>query len=460
MNARPYIADGKESNKASIVPPIHREKSMSQKVRKKLDRRPLPLQSASLESRMPRCRVNLIAYRPKILPSVHEAALERVDNAKTIQVTPTKSVPVQAIASAEREQPAPLHDPLKYDMSSVRTFGSEEISDQDVTCKMDMEKMSANFDCMKENSDLMNISQYSIEPSSDPTEQKVEKSRTDDILTLSLCENSSNAVDNNIASDFVADTLLVSDLSFNGKIDGVHKSRQNFSGSVGHAIEVQNEPETRTKNRVVMPIFNLEIFQANTSREEMNERSPDIFRDDEEVDEGGNYCAGNGGTSFVDESLLHSTGIHDERALPIDRVEKTIARNLQNLLSGVIPPPSVTILQHDINYLLTQYDANKHIMESYANQSVSSDRSDHEYFTKESSFGSASVVSDADVSAMDYKQAMTMKNYGLSYNRSQYTERIEMMYMKLAERNVGQETGSSYTYLYPVNLNKRAAAKR
>lgn len=420
------------------------------------------MQSASIESQMPQCRVNLVAYRPEPSSSMaNEAVLESADNAKTLQVTPTKSAPVQTTAFAEREQPAPLHDPLKYEMSSVRTFGSEEISDQDVTCKMDMEKMSANFDCMKDNSDLMNISQYSIEPSSDPAEQKVEKSRSDDILTLSLCENSSNAVDNNIAaaSDVVADPLLVSDLSFNGKIDGVNKNRQEYSGSVGHAIEVQTEPEMHTKNNFVGPIVNLEIFQANTSREEMNERSPDIFRDDDEedVDESGNYSADNGGTSFVDESLLHSTAIHDERALPIDKVEKTIARNLQNLLSGVIPPPSVTILQHDINYLLTQYNANKHIMESYANQSVGSD---HEYFTKESSFGSGTVASDEDVRGMDYKQAMTMKNYGLSYNRSQYTERIEMMYMKLAERNVGQETGSSYTYLYPVNSNKRAAAKR
>lgn len=60
---------------------------------------------------------------------------------------------------------------------------------------------------------------------------------------------------------------------------------------------------------------------------------------------------------------------------------------------------------------------------------------------------------------LKWPQLERVNAYGLHYNRTKYTENIEMMYMKLVERNVGQETGSSFTNNVSTSAKKKPIRK-
>lgn len=355
-----------------------------------------------------------------------------------------------------------LRNHFKCDVSSVQTSGSEEISDQDVACRRDMEKMADNLNCHKDNSALLNISEFSIEPSSNPSEDvEVPEICKDVLTTTSINENSSNAVDNNIsAASYCSEDIQRSDLSFNGKIPSVVRDNAERIDFVNHEIEVGMETEVKTKT----PDKELVVEATCTRSPKFKyQQSPDMFADDSEEEEEKDAAQASDSRdsigSFSMISQVQNTSGPEDAKPSIEKIEKSAMNNLQNLLAGVYPPPSVTIIEHDINNLLSRFEANKSLMDSYLNQSVSTD---HEYSFKGNSRGSSgywSISSDDDAKTMDFNAAMETKNYGISYNRTDYSERIEAMHMKLAERLVGQETSSSFTYFWPSNGSKQASRK-
>lgn len=331
---------------------------------------------------------------------------------------------------------------------------SEEFSDQDIRFQIDMHQPDEIFNTFE------NVSQYTIEPaSSDDDAQQTDESACDNTLTnlptLSVNENSSNAIDLTISNMlYVPQSELIKDLSFNGKLCTESKiiieTNETSGISFGnplHKSEIPFEPKNETLN--TSERCNLEMqLHLETSREHINERSPDLFSDEDEDVEDEAVEAKNIEHSISVVSTSISFEEKDNQADNyIEKNEKQISKRLQGLLSGILPPPTITYVDHDITSLLTLYNKNVALLDlDNKHNNIDADDQSTSWMPKE-------------LDKIEWPHIERVNAHGLHYNRTKYTDNLEIMYMKLVERNVGQETGSSFTYNVSMSATKKPIRK-
>lgn len=214
-------------------------------------------------------------------------------------------------------------------------------------------------------------------------------------------ENSCNAVDNKLSNETEEIGDLKNELSFNGKIE---KNCQN------------------------------NLITETTSIMYTNERSPDMFEEDESSDDEG--TANDTGTSLNKSSNANET--------EIDKIEKEILKRMQNSLSGILPPPLVTIPQFDIKTMLQLFEENK-------DQYFGAEKGDEEIvslFTPNSC--------PAEILKTNWPELLTKRTLGVCYNRTIYTDDIETTSLKYLDRFVGSETSSSFTTVDVSSAKKKA----
>lgn len=351
---------------------------------------------------------------------------------------------------------------LETNSISEQTFDSEEISDQDIGCRNEMKRLASNLNCMRENSNLLNVSQFSIEPSSSPSDDDTykrskRKSKSSGILTLSVNEDSCNAVDLPIFARKCDDVKrIMADLSFNGKISNeiTQTSAIDDNGLMANTDKavVQNVANTSCRSK-------LDIFQLETSREIINEQSPDIFADDDDDDDTGIGTAyafemetdKEQSSYFADDSMT-ATNIAEKEVDDVDmwnRKEKVTSRRLQNLLCGILPPPSITFCQYDIATMLKLYKENSEILQM-------TDESGGD--SVDSAYAKTDFIPD-ELDGAKWPDVQSASAYGVHYNRTKHSDNIEIMYMKLAERHISHETSSSFTFDASTNAVKKPARK-
>lgn len=213
-------------------------------------------------------------------------------------------------------------------------------------------------------------------------------------------ENSCNAVDNKLSNETETIGDQKNELSFNGKIE-----KNNF----------QN------------------VITETTSIMYTNEKSPEMMFDDEDSDDDE---VNETGTSLNNTSNANET--------EIDKIEKEILKRMQNSLSGILPPPIVTIPQFDIKTMLKLFDENK-----------------EKYFGAEK--GEEEIASlftpnscPAEIITMPWPEILTKRTLGVCYNRTIYTDDIETVSLKFLDRFVGSETSSSFTTADVSSAKKKA----
>ncbi|XP_031617883.1 uncharacterized protein LOC116337446 [Contarinia nasturtii] len=190
------------------------------------------------------------------------------------------------------------------------------------------------------------------------------------------------------------------------------------------------------------------------SRESLGERSPDLFSDEDDLETDTN--TNQRSIDDINDSLLSNKDDEKENNFDnsIEKTEKTISKRITNLLSGVIPPPSVTYVQYDIGNLLSMYKRNFALMDSdNDNKTDGTKQSDicDQIFTR--------PLNPEAIENIKWPEIEMVNAYGVHYNRTRYTENIESMYMKLVERNVGQETGTSFTFNASMSAKKKQIRK-
>lgn len=194
-----------------------------------------------------------------------------------------------------------------------------------------------------------------------------------------------------------------------------------------------------------------QTLQMETSREQINDRSPDLFSDADDLDldtDADNQHS----TSNANESIT-SLKDDDKKHQPkngLEKSDRSMSKHVQSLLSGILPPPSVTFVQHDIVSLLSMYKRNVVLMDIGINcesDPKSTDSCDR----------SSVPLMPQVLDNMEWPEIEQINAYGVHYNRTKYTENIEMMYMKLVERNVGQETSTSFTHNQSMSAKKKPA---
>lgn len=348
--------------------------------------------------------------------------------------------------------------------NSAQTITSEEFSDQDIRYKIEMEKDVVKQRAVAhDNENLCNVSHFSIEPNSSDDEEEPNDNNislnfaevSNNVHTLSVNENSNNAVDNAISNaSYMLETDL-KDLSFNGILNPEPALTKDTSVSINESdtSEKENKENLNTSNNKSNLQWQLHM---ETSRECINERSPDLFSDDDDLE---NDIDNNKHSvvASVDVNDSFASYKDDEKENVFDNCieknEKATSKRIQNLLSGILPPPSVTYIQHDIANLLSLYKKNTGRMESEINNTNDS-KQNGAYCDQKLCPLMPKILDN-----VEWPQIERVTAFGLHYNRTKYTENIEMMYMKLVERNVGQETSSSFTYTQSINAKKKPARK-
>lgn len=371
-----------------------------------------------------------------------------------------------------------------------QTIASEEYSDQDIRCMNEMTRNQHQFEARVENAsvDEENGSQLTIEPTSSSDEDdndgdrvKMHKGHAAKAavvtptasypLHCTLDEDSNNAVDNAISSErcVIGNSSTPTDLSFNGKLKNLRASL-NTNASINDSST--NDPKDLTT--ISSDKSNLELqLQLETSREHINERSPDLFSEVDDFEnatandaltENDIAAAGGGGTSaLADDDDADVSAINDSADLNndgtsaafwsdklIEKTERAVNKRIQTLLSGIIPPPSITFVQHDISNLLSIYKRNITLMDL--------SRINVRYDNNESDDTDKVPMMPREIENVAWPKIRQANAYGVHYNRTKYTENIESMHMKLVERFVGQETASSFKFSAPSNTS--AAAKK
>lgn len=190
----------------------------------------------------------------------------------------------------------------------------------------------------------------------------------------------------------------------------------------------------------------------------IHERSPDLFSDDD--DDEADEDSGNDGTNECETLAIpdvevgctaaDSISSDDKDTGPMSREnnEKAINKRIQDMLSGVLPPPSVTYIEYDCNNLLAMYKRNYVEMQDFIGN-----------INAKATANDDNATMPEKLNGAEWPEISECDEYGLHFNRTKYTESIEMLYMRLAERNVGLETGSSFLCGISTNIRKKPPKK-
>lgn len=369
-----------------------------------------------------------------------------------------------------------------------QTIASEEYSDQDIRCLTEMTKNEQQIQARIDNTSIDggNESHLTIEPNSSDDEEKNEndmaycktmhkaqnESKRAIVTTANIDEDSDNAVDNAISNEryTIGNSSTPTELSFNGKLKQLPPINTNELKNVSN--NDRNDSAIIANSDSICNKSNLELqLQLETSREHINERSPDLFSEVDDLDNmttndeindddiAAAAAASANASAFTDndDDGVNVSGINDSIETKaattdcpekhIEMTERALNKRIQTLLSGLLPPPSITFVQHDIINLLSIYKRNIALMDLPRITGGDNDSKSTDLETVPSG-----------IKDKTWPQLKWTRAYGIHYNRTKYTDHIESMYMKLVERNVGQETASSFTFNAANNTS--AAAKR
>lgn len=278
----------------------------------------------------------------------------------------------------------------------------------------------------------------SKEPEVDQPVEAVEKSteKAERISGMLAAEDSCNAVDNKISScddETSQNEVPPGELSFNGKIKSLNAPSEGSQCELANAKKELERTNEKVRQDKLNESFEILTKENSSLMHYNNEKSPDLFADDDIEDD-----------SCVDDAKSDSDEAGDEDNVastssavcvdPIAQIEKTLLKRLQSSLSGVLPPPSVTYSRIDASRMLTLYRQNEDRL-FYRNDEVV------EQFT--SVCLSKPTHSPEELRKLEWPQLIKARAHGLYYNYSTISEKIDMLGLKYIDRYIGAETSST-----------------
>ncbi|XP_041769377.1 uncharacterized protein LOC121592122 [Anopheles merus] len=333
--------------------------------------------------------------------------------------------------------------------------------------------------------------------SNDCTTQRRGSSQKKRLPGLLLSDDSCNAVDNMLGVDEKptcenTDPASNLDLSFNGKIKPLTAESQGVIGPVAaNTVErsTKDEAELETETRKssddsricdekLNESFELLTKENNSLSHYNNEKSPDLFADDDEDDddnddeddgnddeEGQNASErnGDGGRQGECEDYLHRSQARTSGASikemesanesSVDRTDRILLKRMQMSLAGIPPPPALTYSDIDIGTMLTIYRSNvepwlathgfrtgtaKPLDDSAAGVSEPGEK-----LQQQPCLMKPTHTTD-ELAALKWPELTHHRAHGLHYNRSGVTETIELLGLKYIERYISAETSCSF----------------
>lgn len=285
------------------------------------------------------------------------------------------------------------------------TFSSAELSDQNERVvkelhKIKLTKILKTFTTNQQSQSLLQTNYC---------DQNIDKSPT---IVYNM-ENSCNASDNKITN---------------------RSSSKKYDRNLSFKLDMGNNCR---RNRVSASSSNsTKAFAVRKTPMKRREQSPDLFADFSDSDSETNNAVA------VEDSKVNELPISSKA----NEWEKTLLKRLQSSLSGVLPPPSKTIIQYSSTELLNMYNENLIKMSQCEENELP-------HSEQPSLFKPTHTVEEVKNFGWNDMNS-GVRCHGLIYNRTTDSEDIDLLYMKYVERCVGVETASSFTHTYRAIANK------
>lgn len=305
-----------------------------------------------------------------------------------------------------------------------------------------------------------------------------------------LSDDSCNAVDNalGVTDDQVRKEEGCShadqnaDLSFNGKIKTLASGSQNAAprpstniidtlpvvaatvpevpGEVGSKSDLQSREEKFNES------FELLTKECNTLNYYNNEKSPDLFADDDENEQQKENHDYSMHRSYQRVSTTGTKELDYEGENSVDRTDHILLKRMKVSLSGIPPPPALTYSDIDVGTMLTIYRSNvKSWLAThgfYKNTVGQAAEGNDEAGIEEQKLQQQQQClmkpthSTEELANMKWPELAKHRAHGLHYNRSRVSETFELLGLKYIERYISAETSCSFN----MTILQSSAKKR
>lgn len=116
----------------------------------------------------------------------------------------------------------------------------------------------------------------------------------------------------------------------------------------------------------------------------------------------------------------------------IEGKDQTLLKQMGYLLDGVPPPCEYKTVKFSSDELLSLYRKNQHET-NYNFKTQNPNEKNHQ-----------KNMLPSHLDGQTWPALNSISAYGVHYNRSKYSEKLEFMYSRIAERYIGEETGTSF----------------
>lgn len=305
-----------------------------------------------------------------------------------------------------------------------------------------------------------------------------------------LSDDSCNAVDNLLGvndaqaqkEEGCRDADQNADLSFDGKIKPLTSGDQNETRPLTNAIDgfaaaVTTVPEIpvdvgsrsgmQSREEKLNESFELLTKECNTLNHYNNEKSPDLFadEDEEEADVGGKDEQDKDNHDYSLHRAYHRISgagakeLDYEGESSVDRTDHILLQRMKMSLSGIPPPPALTYSDIDVGTMLTIYRSNlnswlaTHSLYSSTNERIN--EGDDQAGKKQQCLMKPTHSTD-ELTNMQWPELTKHRAHGLHYNRSRVSETFELLGLKYVERYISAETSCSFN----MTILQSSAKKR
>lgn len=268
------------------------------------------------------------------------------------------------------------------------------------------------------------------------------------ITGILTAEDSCNAVDHKISSgEGEASQLEVppEELSFNGKIRSLNAPSSSSQCELTDATKgfEKVRKDKLNESYEMLTKENSSLMHYN------NEKSPDLFADDDDDDEldeanheSGHEDARSDNGDATDSENTPANNTTNVCMNPVEQIERKLLKNLQGSLSGVLPPPSVTQYCIDIDRMLTLYRQHEDRL-FYRNDEIV-EKPTQAQESSPSVCLSKPTHPPGELHELGWPKLLEARVHGVYYNRSTVTEKIELLGLRYVERYISRETKTSF----------------
>ncbi|XP_050073731.1 uncharacterized protein LOC126561555 [Anopheles maculipalpis] len=231
------------------------------------------------------------------------------------------------------------------------------------------------------------------------------------------------------------------------------------------ATDVSNKNDLLNREKKFNESFELLTKECNTLNYYNNEKSPDLFADDDETEQEKENQDHSMHRSYQRVSGTGTKELECEAENSVDQTDHMLLKRMKMSLSGIPPPPALTYSDIDVGTMLTIYRSNvkswltTHGFQKNTAEQVTEGEAEKEQQPQQHQQQECLLKpthSTDELTNMKWPELTKHRAHGLHYNRSRMSETFELLGLKYIERYISAETSCSFN----MTILQSSAKKR